>query len=123
MGKNLLQNFKPFSDDGQAPITVTLNMTWINSSIIAVKIFFEFHIFKFGRARAPRAQLKNAHDFRAPRFRALTRAFSKIWARARRARDSILTPHSCPPKQAGIYSAIFLDVLIQILRHTRQIKA
>ena len=26
------------------------------------------------------------------------------------------TPHSCPPKQAGIYNAIFLDVLIQILR-------
>ena len=26
------------------------------------------------------------------------------------------TPHSCPPKQAGIHSAIFLDVLIQILR-------
>lgn len=33
------------------------------------------------------------------------------------------TPHSCPPKQIGIYNAIFLDVLIQILRYTRQIKA
>ena len=33
------------------------------------------------------------------------------------------TPHSCPPKQTGIYNAIFLDVLIQILRYTRQIKA
>ena len=36
------------------------------------------------RARAPRAQLKNAQNFRASRFRALARAFIKNEARAAR---------------------------------------
>ena len=86
MGKNLLQNFKLFSDDGQTPITVTLNMTWINSSIIAVKIFFEFHIFKFGRARAARPTKKRAWFSRSALPRADARFLKNLGARARRAR-------------------------------------
>ena len=88
MSKTLLQNFKFFSDDWQIPITVTLNMTWINSSIIAVKIFFEFHIFKFGRARSARPTKKRAWFSRSALPRADARFLKNLGARARRARAS-----------------------------------